>query len=42
MNEKKVNVEHRTPNIEHRMWVPLSVRLGLMPAGARGVCIFFF
>jgi hypothetical protein len=35
-----VKNEHRTLNIEHRIWEPLSVRLGLMLAGARGGCIF--
>jgi hypothetical protein len=37
--KKRANIEHRTPNIEHRIWEPLSVRLGLMPAGAWGGCI---
>jgi len=32
---KKANIEHRTPNIEHRMWEPLSVGLGLIWAVAR-------
>jgi len=31
-----LNIEHRTLNIEHRMWVPLSIGLGMMPAGVRG------
>jgi hypothetical protein len=35
MNEKRANIEHRTPNIEHRMWEPLNVGLGLIWAVAR-------
>jgi len=35
MKKKRANIEHRTPNIEHRMLEPLSVGLGLIWAVAR-------